>query len=181
MTIFAREHNMHGCPAILPFCGPAFLGPGPAINANAASAKESMQEIPLSDPALRDPNAALNKYDHRMAPAMIIGGVFVILLVAFGIGLLITLDKGVRRTVGRWMSCGRRRKETDLMKSPASDRSDITRVNTPVNDVERGMGQRMSFNAPPSVIGMPSPLRQESMEGKSEDGAPAVPLLHARS
>ncbi|KIP12006.1 hypothetical protein PHLGIDRAFT_124433 [Phlebiopsis gigantea 11061_1 CR5-6] len=178
MTIFTREHNMHDCPATLPFCGPAFLGPGPAINANAASAKESMQEIPLSDPALRDPNAALNKYDHRMAPAMIIGGVFVILLVAFGVGLLITLDKGVRRAVCRWMSCGRR-KETDGTKSPASDRSDITRVNTPVDDVERGMAQRMSFNAP-SVIGMPSPLRQESIEGKLEDGAPAVPLLHAR-
>lgn len=179
MTIFARESTMHDCPVSLPLCGPAPLGPGPAINANVATAKESMQEIPFSDPTLRDPNAALNKYDHRMAPAMILGGVFVILLVAFGLGLLVTLDKDLRRKVGRWMSCGRRQ-GADGMKSPASDRSDITRVNTAVHDVERGMSQRMSFNAP-SVRGVPSPLRQESMKGKSEDGAPAVPVLHARS
>lgn len=160
MTVFARDSEKADCPAILPFCRTNSLGPGPAMM-NAASAKESIQ---YSDPTLRDPNAALDKYDHRMSPAMTLGAVFVGLLVVFGIGLLIALDKNLRNKLRKWMSCGRR-KEADETKTIIHS-SGSTRVNTPTDDIERTMTKPIAVAV--SVRGMPSPLRRETTEDKKE-------------
>lgn len=144
---------------------------------NAASAKESIQ---YSDPTLRDPNAALDKYNHRMGPAMTIGVVLVVLLAVFAFGLLIILDKNFRARLRGWMPrsmrCGRT-KEAGKTTS-INNFSDITRVNTVVDNLERGM--KMPNAVPVSVKGMPSPLRRDTTEGKEEDESQpghSVPVL----
>lgn len=174
MSIFARESDKYDCPPILPFCRTSYLGPGPAMN--AASAKETIQ---YSDPTLRDPNAALDKYNHRMGPAMTIGVVLVVLLAVFAFGLLIILDKNFRARLRGWMPrsmrCGRRK---EAGKTTSINNSDITRVNTVVDNLERGM--KMPNTVPVSVRGMSSPLRRDTTEGKKEvESQPghSVPVL----
>ena len=91
---------------------------------------------------------------------------YFVLLIIFAAGLVVALDKDFRRKLRRWTMCSRRKGAEETKSS--SDRSDVTRADMSTNDVERGM--RMSFNAS-FVRGMPSPLRQESTEGKTEVGS----------
>lgn len=178
--LFARDSEDLACPFKLPFCSSSnTLGPGPAMNAAA------MESVQYSDPTLRDPNAALDRYNRHIAPEMILGGIFVGVLVFFALGLWIALDSGLRARLKRWMRCGARRKEVAAPNSPGG-RSDLTRVNTRVDDdVERAM--KMPLNRS-SVSRMPSPLRQTSTEGKAEESAAydsrdgqTVPMLPALS
>ncbi|GJE86062.1 hypothetical protein PsYK624_021420 [Phanerochaete sordida] len=179
MPLFARESTQH-CPFILPFCE-STIGPGPAIM-NAATAKESIQ---YNDPSLRDPNAALDKYAHRIAPEMILGIVFVALLVCFALALWVILDKSVRARLRRVVACGRR-KGAGVAHSPEAQPS-MSRASTATaaGDLESAVTPMKLAPHRPRVSRMPSPLRQDSSrETKSGQSAqlplaqlPSAPLL----
>ena len=57
-------------------------GPGPAVNAAA-----SANSVSGTDPTLRDPNAALQYYTQRTSPEVVVGVIFIVLLVLFGLAL----------------------------------------------------------------------------------------------
>ena len=146
---------------------------------NAASAKESIQ---YDDPSVRNPNAALNKYDTRMAPEMIIGTVLVVVLCLFAFGLWIFLDKGLRIRLRRWMTCGWRRKEAGGgQTAPYSPGglSDMSRTGTAVEeDLESAMRMPLPHA---HVSRLPSPLRQNMTETKNSQPGQPVPILLTRS
>lgn len=180
MPLFARDStdstDSKRCPFILPYCE-TNIGPGPAIMNAAATAKESIQ---YNEPSLRDPNAALDKYAHRMAPEMIIGAVFVAILVSFALGLWIVLDKGLRARLRRWLVCGRQKEAGGMRitgKSPAAPRS-LSRDSTAVEDIESAMSMPSHH---PFASRLPSPLRQNTTETKTVQSArmASVPLLPA--
>ncbi|EKM60998.1 uncharacterized protein PHACADRAFT_247284 [Phanerochaete carnosa HHB-10118-sp] len=132
---------------------------------NAASAKGNMQ---YNDPSLRNPNAALDKYDHRMAPEMIVGAIFVAILVSFAIGLWIALDKNLRARLRRWMTCGWRKEDngTRSAENSLGVQSNMSRISTTSMEEDLESAMRMPLHRP-HVSHMPSPLRQNTTETKS--------------
>ena len=103
--------------------GPHALGPGPAKNALASpdglnhdrpmmddSHASGLQTgmVNGADPTLRDPNAALKSYDHRMTIETTLGVLFVVAVTTTAIVLWISLDKNFRRCLLRVVTLGRK-------------------------------------------------------------------------
>lgn len=177
MSFFTRNSKYpKNCPFILPFCE-TNLGPGPAIM-NAASAKESIQ---YNDPSLRDPNAALDKYDHRMAPEMIIGAVLVAILVSFALGLWITLDKGLRARLLGWSMCGGQRKEANEARTVGNSpcAPPLMSRNSTAGEEDLESAMRMPLHTT-HVSRLPSPLRQNTTETKNSQSGQTMPALPSR-
>lgn len=176
MSVFTRDTDALDCPFLRPFCE-TNLGPGPAMmNAATAGSKETV-DIQYSDPTLRNPNAALDLYNARMAPEIIIGTVVVVLLVLFALGLWVALDERLRKRVKGWARCAGKRKDTNskgeggkVPNSPGacSNLSGLTRVNTRMDDVETG-SRVCTSPSRMSTRGLPSPLRQDTTEGVKEE------------
>lgn len=188
MPVFTRDSDKYDCPYFHSFCE-TNLGPGPAI-LNAASAQPDKERVGIeySDPTLRNPNAALDSYNSRMAPEVVIGVVLVVLLVLFAVGLWVSLDERPRKKVKQWMRCAGKRKAADVddekvLNSPSpSARSDLTRVNTRADDAGNVLGIQVPL-ARTSTRGMPSPLRNDATEGvkSAPQSGHAMPVLHSQS
>lgn len=92
------------------FCTTGMAGPGPAMNVvQPASNTSAASAVTDPDPSQRDPNAALNSYNHRMGLETTLGIVFAVAVVVVALGLWVALDKHARRFLRRNVFvCGKR-------------------------------------------------------------------------
>ena len=88
------------------------------LGSDTSSLTGAQGSINGADPTLRDPNAALKSYDHRMTAETTLGVLFVVAVVTTAVVLWIALDKDFRRLLLRIVTFGKKgkRKEVEPMQ-----------------------------------------------------------------